>query len=572
MPPLGRTEAGRLPRAWVRAGPASQRGQALVFATVTLAAVLLVLLVLFSSSQLTSERMELQNTADATAYSVATIAARDYNFSAYMNRAMVANQVTVGQIVGIASWNEFVAQIIEDVEILCDALLPEAAAFCEGVKNAWKTYETTYEKKVAPSAIKGLGAWVEALATTQNVFHYAMAEAVLQNLLPSTGGLLQKGVLAQNDPDASLLKLSDQISDVPEEVFRFAALTKGVADWWRFSKRYGMEGAAERGRELERFAEVVQGNRDGFLRARNWSGSTSFKSLTRFADEILKRVTDYVEHLLPGWLKTALDKIGLLHSAISRMIDFTLDHLVPGDLKAEITRAGGTDLKQGGKDQDHAWASVDTLQLKMTLEFSMKIPWPKVKIVPPELKWGWKRIHFKQSWPLPLGWGSSIAKSPQLSQADLEVYKAGNYEAQYGTSFKQNPEASWLAVLDSRRSAPLSGYKGVSPYQDVADPAKHRGSDGPAFLFVVSKERGKIRTAQVAGFGAPAGSSGVMKLGSLRLEDPDFKRMYVLSKAGLHFGKQGQYANLFNPYWEARLVEVSDAERAIAVTTAYGLP
>jgi hypothetical protein len=46
--------------------------------------------------------MELQNAADGVAYSVAIPEARDLNFMAYTNRAMVANEVAIGQAVGLA--------------------------------------------------------------------------------------------------------------------------------------------------------------------------------------------------------------------------------------------------------------------------------------------------------------------------------------------------------------------------------------------------------------------------------------------------------------------------------------
>ena len=62
------------------------------------------LYVAFNSFQMTSAKIKLQNTADAAAYSAAVLQARDYNFSAYTNRAMVANQVTAAQVVALKSW------------------------------------------------------------------------------------------------------------------------------------------------------------------------------------------------------------------------------------------------------------------------------------------------------------------------------------------------------------------------------------------------------------------------------------------------------------------------------------
>ena len=61
-------------------------------------------LALYKSGKLTTNKMELQNAADAAAFSMTTVEARDLNFAAYMNRAIVANEVAIGQMVGLASW------------------------------------------------------------------------------------------------------------------------------------------------------------------------------------------------------------------------------------------------------------------------------------------------------------------------------------------------------------------------------------------------------------------------------------------------------------------------------------
>ena len=81
-----------------------QRGQSSVFVIVFLSITILSLVFLYKAGMLTSKKMELQNAADGVAYSVAILEARDLNFMAYTNRAMVANEVAIGQAVGLASW------------------------------------------------------------------------------------------------------------------------------------------------------------------------------------------------------------------------------------------------------------------------------------------------------------------------------------------------------------------------------------------------------------------------------------------------------------------------------------
>ena len=66
--------------------------------------VLISTIFLYQSGRLTSEKMQLQNAADAAAFGASTLEARSLNFAAYTNRAMVANEVAVGQMVGILSF------------------------------------------------------------------------------------------------------------------------------------------------------------------------------------------------------------------------------------------------------------------------------------------------------------------------------------------------------------------------------------------------------------------------------------------------------------------------------------
>ena len=65
--------------------------------TYLFAAVLVIsALSLFRTGRLTSDKMEMQNAADALAFSVSTVEARDLNFATYTNRAIVANEVAIG--------------------------------------------------------------------------------------------------------------------------------------------------------------------------------------------------------------------------------------------------------------------------------------------------------------------------------------------------------------------------------------------------------------------------------------------------------------------------------------------
>lgn len=80
-----------------------QQGQALPLVLVFLVVLCVGLLVTFNTEQVVSKKVELTHAADAAAYSIAIEQARARNLAAYLNRARVANEVTIAQMVSLNS-------------------------------------------------------------------------------------------------------------------------------------------------------------------------------------------------------------------------------------------------------------------------------------------------------------------------------------------------------------------------------------------------------------------------------------------------------------------------------------
>jgi uncharacterized membrane protein (Fun14 family) len=98
-----------------RCGTAAGRrenGQSAVFVLLFLGILLISLNFIYKQGRITSDKMEMQNAADAVAYSISLTEARDLNFAAYLNRAMVANEVAIGQLLGLASWAQLVTSYV----------------------------------------------------------------------------------------------------------------------------------------------------------------------------------------------------------------------------------------------------------------------------------------------------------------------------------------------------------------------------------------------------------------------------------------------------------------------------
>lgn len=92
----------------LRSSARHQRGQALVFGLFVLIAGLAALFFFFNVGQLSREKTKLVNTADAVAYSAGVVHARALNFNAYSNRALIANEVLIAQMVSLNSWAGYV--------------------------------------------------------------------------------------------------------------------------------------------------------------------------------------------------------------------------------------------------------------------------------------------------------------------------------------------------------------------------------------------------------------------------------------------------------------------------------
>lgn len=88
-----------------------QQGQAMVFGLLFVGITLIALIVMFNQGVLTRDRVQLENAADAAVYSQAKLFARHQNLIAYTNRAIIANELSIAQIVALMSWSKRYANI-----------------------------------------------------------------------------------------------------------------------------------------------------------------------------------------------------------------------------------------------------------------------------------------------------------------------------------------------------------------------------------------------------------------------------------------------------------------------------
>lgn len=131
----------------------NQKGQALVLGVFLVLATSMGLVLMYNTGQTTSEKTRLVNAADASAYSGAVFMARSLNFSAYTNRAMIANHVAVGHFVSYVSWIRYVKDSITRLNSYTQ-FVPYAGPLIAAAKKAL-TWIKKGTEKAAPIIIKG---------------------------------------------------------------------------------------------------------------------------------------------------------------------------------------------------------------------------------------------------------------------------------------------------------------------------------------------------------------------------------------------------------------------------------
>lgn len=228
---------------------------------------------------------------------------------------------------------------------------------------------------------------------------------------------------------------------------------------------------------------------------------------------------------------------------------------------------GGTDMVEYSR-----WAALDTMQLKI------KLPWPMDDI------------------DVPVGWGGAQAVEKFRNQAFLPGIRSGrNNTAGWYSDYDRRTHGIYggmngrdavtrLAANDPNvsvhngkaKGAYFEKYNGLRAYHDVK-PSKFTGpEDGPVFTVQAEMDVREARTSTAIGMGA----------GSMQLADKAAdNKLKALASAQVYFNRPGDYAlfrrgdnklekgSLFNPYWQARLVETPLSVRGmLGVTGSLGSP
>ncbi|GHU11064.1 hypothetical protein FACS1894185_3650 [Betaproteobacteria bacterium] len=430
------------------------RGQATIMAFATLLFLVLMTLATYNISQMTHGKMQTMNAADAGAYAAAIVAARDANFMAYTNRAMVANHVVVGQLVSLASLSMMLKDMADTIGTILRILrlIPYVGPILGAIGDALKKVADALEKvpEVLDYVVVGENMIISGLSKMQPLVRGITLLDMQKNV---------EAVIKANDPELQWA--------ATDGVGGLATTAKNVQAFLNHSERQKSDAA------LGDFRDVVRESRDGFTRDRPWGFSDWFGSGTVFN--------------------------------------------------------GGTDLSSDNK----TWVGLD----------AFKITYPY---------WSRGRLRYRTVYPF---YGGEVAGSE-----GADDYRSLKY-GQIGRG--RDP------AYNSRDKTFASSYDGLQPYQELNNLKQEEAASDP-FVIMVYKPIDNDGTPNAnKTFQTGGGADNFYRLEEKR------KNLYGVAASQVYFrrpalidndktaGKlpneiyrNGTYATLFSPYWQARLTNL----------------
>jgi len=516
-----------------RGCPRKQRGQSIVFITVTSVIVLLIALVTFNSGQLSYHRIKLQNTADAAAYSAAVAEARDLNFAAYMNRGMIANQVAVAQIVSLTGWSRnfydtYNGDYVEIQEIISSlsslkAMWSTPFDIAKGISNGIKSVLDP----VAGPAVKAIDYLIDGLYYATKAYHIAMSASIPYDVIPS--------VVKANEPEAKVSDLGN------------VALLAYGANYYTFTKSFSPSGNTDGD---DRMAKVTQASTDVFYKDRSlppiWPLPILIDPTRLFTygvgpllmmqfhsgGSVLKNNTNVADQNFKGW--DSLDATGLFVIMCLTIPVFGIPVPIPFPLPPLPAGAGAAAAGNS------AWVSSEGISLVNNFEHRN----PENTGVDPLAAFPFGGVHVNPMTAIP-AW-IKVAEGPGTnldSRAGIRDY--------YDLAANIKSNASQQADASNKKNL-----------NDVA----------PSWVVEVERPNSSLITSSTGDYTIGGGTDGKL---NLPMGNPS-NNLRALAKSQAYFSRpktlfpregdtKTEWGSLYSPYWQARLVPNNILEQGLSI-------
>ncbi|WP_299598366.1 hypothetical protein [uncultured Microbulbifer sp.] len=521
-----------------------QKGNVIPYLLALMLSVLLSAQYVFNAYQITNASTRLQNTADAAAYSVANVYAQNHNFVALSNRALVANQITMAQVVTMTSWSRMLntfAQTIDDI----GTWIPYVNTVTGYIESVSNSIQSGIES-ATPGIAQVVAAYSDAVSRQQE-FATPMVSLIAQEILSD--------VVRANDPDVNYSAAEVSVAAATTahlEEFHGPNDCLEISDSVRNSGNYHSN-QNETAARCRQFRNVTMESRDGFSEARTYR--FSFPGMP-------SRIT------LPGIPAESVSGIPLF-SRLS--IERAGETVLGGDTNSVNRRAPFT-----------SWSAVDTISLHSSTRYWRLFRGTRttrhrerVKLgvghayTGPENDEGHHIIHEDRShWEV----------NPRGSSCTDVEYANRNRARNHGGFILMDVIALDCNDLanDYSDSLNTSDSTGLQPFRNLRQEG-YVEKQSPAFIYLRKSTGHVASAADISGnvsdshaLGEYAGAADNAYHGAagsavfFRRQSDSWMRVNTRRLDG-----RVEFGNAYNPFWEPRLSSMTD-EQKLTLTALVG--
>jgi len=600
----------------------SQRGQASVFVLLFMVILVVSALALFKAGKLTSNKMQMQNAADAAAFSMSTVEARDLNFAAYMNRAIVANEVAIGQMVGLASWAFHIKSMADFLDtyntlFLAPLTLGVSTGPVSAFTGAWRGAGTGLVR--AMSAIANIGTTV--VHNINKIYGAAEFGYHTVSIIFAVGVL--DDVIKKNAPPGT--KISDfGIVSLIAHISTYGILPGLPGDQFATSfiptKKMTYDEFKAQDSGYARLAALIRDSRDPFTMKRGWE-------LPLFETLLGSPIDEQIEESIKFDIAVASLEIGF---EFSIKLEITLGRYGGSELRL-VVPASTTGKKAYAKGFN--WSGADTTQLSLEIAIAMRV-WAeacalgicgtvsigggvsvggdefqmyvsvlgeKIYLLPTPLgivpvPESLSKVPFPTNYPFSAGFAEAgkLTSVPgnNLGTVHMRTDTLGgpitddHYgEAAQGTLAWYSPGpgpippagiASLAEIYQTIQGTLVNKkYSGLPHYVDTTGNKSFLGVGAPNLLVGLVQDESDFDSTSKDSGGNLVEPTGRFAINEAFAD----QELAVLAKSELYFSRptdrlanhflrgdrQIEYGSAFNPYWQARLVETSYADRLLTL-------
>ena len=363
-----------------------QRGAVLPIAIFFFAVLCVGLFAVYNMAQVTSEKRQLVNAADAIAFSTANVAAEGLNYTAYTNRAMISNYQAVGQMTAMWSsvgmsdqyWKNN-STVLKGIAALTK-FIPYIGSALSGVTNAISKFGEFWEK-----IVNGVRLSSQVLANagtaTVSLSNYAIFASQQVHLATTVSSMIsmQNDLLAANAPQAEYIPQTI-VYQIGKSMVDFGSMIKLHQPPRKFLGLTKMQEAGEKDKDKIEFNLVHHLMMKEMFNFTSGSGGRRLFpnavglwavdgcNLSAINGMLTGLETNGLEQIVPA-LKgnVAADVIGPVIEAFMNTVG-----VIVSPIMCLYERTGGTRMMQM-QDGTYGWSNFDVIDINPHL-FNIHIP------------------------------------------------------------------------------------------------------------------------------------------------------------------------------------------------------